>query len=159
MRVGTGYDIHRLVEGRKLLLGGVALEAAKGESGHSDGDVLIHAVIDALLGAAGIGDIGLYFPPSDPQYKDISSRKLLREVSRLIREAGYRIVNIDSTVILENPRIRPYVDEIRATLGADLGIPSSQVSVKGKTKEGVDATGSGDAVEAHAVALLEEVAG
>jgi 2-C-methyl-D-erythritol 4-phosphate cytidylyltransferase/2-C-methyl-D-erythritol 2,4-cyclodiphosphate synthase len=153
-RVGFGYDLHRLTEGRRLLLGGVDIPFSKGEDGHSDGDVLIHAVIDALFGAAGLGDIGSRFPPSDPAYKDISSRILLRRAAELVRGENLRIGNLDCTVVLEMPKILPYRQAITSRLAEDLGIPPAVVSVKGKTKEKADATGEGRAVEAFATVLL-----
>jgi 2-C-methyl-D-erythritol 4-phosphate cytidylyltransferase/2-C-methyl-D-erythritol 2,4-cyclodiphosphate synthase len=153
-RIGFGWDLHRLVPERKLLLGGVELPSPRGEEGHSDGDVLIHAIIDALFGAAGLGDIGSHFPPSDQAYKDISSRILLRRAADLIRAENLRIINLDCTIVLESPRILPYRNAIAACLAEDLGIPAASVSVKGKTKEKVDATGEGRAVEAFAAALL-----
>ncbi len=153
-RVGFGYDLHRLVEGRKLLLGGVEIPSPVGEDGHSDGDVLIHAVIDALFGAARLGDIGSHFPPSDRAYKDISSRVLLRRAAALVSGKGWTISNLDCTVVLETPKILPYRDAIANTLAEDLGIPQDAISVKGKTKEKVDAVGEGRAVEAFATALI-----
>ncbi len=153
-RIGTGYDIHVLVEGRPLLIGGVEIPFDRGEAGHSDGDVLIHAVIDALLGAACLGDIGRHFPPSDPAFKDISSRILLGRTRELLRKHGYRIGNIDATVILQRPKLLPWIERIRAALAGDLGISAEAVSVKAKTKEGVDAAGEGRAVEAHAAVLI-----
>jgi 2-C-methyl-D-erythritol 2,4-cyclodiphosphate synthase len=157
MRIGFGYDLHRLEQGRALVLGGVRIPAPFGELGHSDGDVLLHAVIDALLGAACLGDIGSHFPPGDPAYRDISSRVLLERAVTLVRQAGFRIVNIDATVVLQAPKILPYAAEIRAVMASDLGIPVESVSVKGKTKEQVDATGEGRAVEAYAAVLLESI--
>ncbi len=156
MRIGQGYDIHRLTEGRPLILGGVTIPYEKGEDGHSDGDVLIHAIIDALLGALALGDIGTYYPPSDPQWKGISSRKLLRETGERVSEAGYSITNLDSTVIMEKPKLLPYRDAIRRCLAEDLGVPVSAVSFKAKTKEKQDATGQGQAVEAMAAVLLTQ---
>jgi 2-C-methyl-D-erythritol 4-phosphate cytidylyltransferase/2-C-methyl-D-erythritol 2,4-cyclodiphosphate synthase len=153
-RTGFGYDLHRLAEGRRLLLGGVELPSPKGEEGHSDGDVLIHALIDALLGAAGLGDIGEHFPPSEAAYKDISSRILLRRAARLVYQKNLRVVNLDCTVILESPRILPYRQAILANLAEDLNIPPEVISVKGKTKERVDAAGEGRAIEAYAAVLL-----
>lgn len=153
-RIGFGYDLHRLVEGRKLLLGGAEIPSPVGEDGHSDGDVLIHAVIDALFGAAGLGDIGSHFPPSDDTYKDISSRILLRRAAELVREANFRVGNLDCTVVLERPKILPYRPQIKANLAEDIGIAPDAVSVKGKTKEKVDAVGEGRAVEAFATVLL-----
>jgi 2-C-methyl-D-erythritol 2,4-cyclodiphosphate synthase len=154
IRVGSGYDIHRLVEERDLVIGGVVIPSTKGEAGHSDGDVLIHAIIDALLGASACGDIGTHFPPSDPHWKDISSRILLRETIHTITHYQYSIINIDSTIILEEPKVRPYIQEIRKTLSTDLDLPVEQVSVKAKTKEKLDAVGKGEAIEAFATALL-----
>jgi 2-C-methyl-D-erythritol 2,4-cyclodiphosphate synthase len=156
MRVGFGWDIHRLVAGRPLLLGGVRIPHDKGEDGWSDGDALCHALIDALLGAACLGDIGARFPPGDPRYRDIAGRSLLRMAMEDLRRARVRVVNADCTVVLEAPRIRPHVDGIRSALAEDLGIPPEAVSVKGKTKEGLDAAGEGRAVEAFAVVLVEE---
>jgi len=153
-RIGFGYDIHRLVEGRTLWIGGVVIPSSKGEEGHSDGDVLIHAVIDALLGAVSLGDIGSHFPPTDPAYKDISSRLLLQKVRGLIQEAGFQVVNLDCTVVLEKPKLLPHRETICKTLAEDLRISPSQISVKGKTKERQDAVGREEAIEAYAVALL-----
>ncbi len=159
MKVGLGYDIHRLVPGRPLLLGGVQIPSEKGEEGFSDGDVLIHAVIDALLGPAGLGDIGDNFPPGREDLRGISSRVLLQRTRAMIREAGWSVVNVDCVVVLESPRILPHVAEIRGALARELGIPERCVSVKGKTKEGLGPVGAGMAVEAHAVALIEETGG
>lgn len=156
MRIGFGYDIHRLVPDRKLLLGGVEIPFPMGEEGFSDGDALIHTVIDSLLGPSGLGDIGSNFPPGQPEYADVSSRLLLEKTAGMIRAAGYSVVNIDCTVVLEAPKILPYVARICAAIASCLAIPVDRISVKGKTKEGVDATGEGRAVEAFAVALLEE---
>jgi 2-C-methyl-D-erythritol 2,4-cyclodiphosphate synthase len=150
-----GYDIHRLIPGRRLLLGGVDIPSDVGEDAHSDGDVLLHAVIDALLGAAVRGDIGTLFPPEDPRYAGISSRILLERVRRLLEGDHLAPAHLDCTVILQAPRLRPHVDRIRETLAADLGMPAGSVSVKAKTKEGLDAVGHGVAVEAYAVVLLE----
>lgn len=154
MRIGQGYDIHRLTEGRPLIIGGVTIPYEKGEDGHSDGDVLIHAIIDALLGALADGDIGTHYPPSDPKWKGISSRILLKETAERVRCGGYRIGNLDSTVILEKPKLFPYKDAIRRTLAEDLGISENCVAVKAKTKEKQDACGQGLAIEAMAVVLL-----
>jgi 2-C-methyl-D-erythritol 2,4-cyclodiphosphate synthase len=152
-RIGLGYDVHRLAEHRKLVLGGVEIPSDRGLDGHSDADVLLHAIMDALLGAAALGDIGKHFPPSDPQYKDISSALLLRHVSRLVKERGYSIVNIDATVILERPKIAPYIDRMCAAIAEAAGIDPGQVSVKATTNEGLDAFGAGLGAAAHAVAL------
>jgi 2-C-methyl-D-erythritol 2,4-cyclodiphosphate synthase len=156
MRIGFGYDSHRLVPGRALILGGVHIPSSLGPEAHSDGDALIHALIDALLGACALGDIGQLFPPSDEQYRNISSRILLGRSLKVLSEAGFRPRNVDTTVILESPRLGPYTDQMRNTLSADLGIPPAAISVKAKTKEGVGPTGQGRAVEAYAVALVEE---
>ena len=154
MRIGSGYDLHRLVPGRPLVIGGVVIPAPFGEDGHSDGDVLIHALIDALLGAAALGDIGTHFPPSDPAYKNIDSRRLLSATAAMVAEAGCHIGNLDSTVILETPKLKQHIPAIRACLAEDLGISIDAVSVKAKTNEGVDALGESRAVAAHATVLL-----
>jgi 2-C-methyl-D-erythritol 2,4-cyclodiphosphate synthase len=156
MRTGLGYDIHRLVTGRALLLGGVRIPSDRGEEGFSDGDVLTHAIIDALLGPAGLGDIGSNFPPGRAELKDISSRELLRRTRVMLEEAGWKVMNIDCVVILETPKVLRYIAEIRACLSADIGVPVDRVTVKGKTAEGLDAVGAGTAVAAQAVALLQE---
>jgi len=155
MRVGFGYDIHRLVKKRKLVIGGVVIPALKGELGFSDGDVLIHAVIDSLLGASGSKDIGTFFPPGDPAYKDISSRILLREIAVHIKSLGFTLVNLDCTVILEQPKLKPHIDSIIAALAEDLQITAQQVTVKAKTNEKLGYTARGKAIEAYAVVLLE----
>ena len=157
MRIGTGYDVHRLVPGRKLILGGVEIPYEKGLLGHSDADVLTHAVMDALLGAAALGDIGLHFPDTDPAYEGCSSIMLLRCTRGLLEKAGYRIVNIDSTVILEQPKLRPYHDEIVRNIAEALEIPESSVSVKATTEEGLGFTGDGSGAAAMALCLLEEL--
>lgn len=154
MRVGLGYDLHRLVSGRDLIIGGVTVPYHLGEEAHSDGDVLIHAIIDALFGALALGDIGTHYPPSDNKWKDISSLHLLEDCYSKIRERGYIIGNLDCTVILEKPKIKPHVTSIIETLCEYLHIDSSQISIKGKTKEGVDATGENRAIEAHVVTIL-----
>ena len=152
-RVGLGYDIHRFQDGRRLRLAGVDFPGEVGLEGHSDADVALHAVADALLGAAALGDIGDHFPPGDPRWKDVDSRELLRAVTRLL--AGrYRIVNVDLTIVLERPKIRDYVDAMRAAMANAIGIDPLRVSVKGKTNEGVDAVGRGEAIAAHAVAVV-----
>ena len=155
-RVGTGYDLHRLVEGRALILGGVTIPAEKGALGHSDADVICHALTDAVLGAACLGDIGRHFPDTDPRWKGASSIELLRQAVSLIREAGFAIANVDVVVILERPKIAPHLDAIRRNLAAALDLAVEHVSVKGKTNEGVDAVGRGEAIAAHAVALLRQ---
>lgn len=155
LRIGQGWDLHRLAPGRKLYLGGVEVEAEAGEVAHSDGDVLLHAVIDALLGAAALGDIGSHFPPSDPRWKDADSRLLTRAVMALVDKAGWTLVNLDTTVVLEQPRLAPHRERIRASMAELLGLPLEAVSFKAKTSEGVNATGEGRAIEAQAAVLLE----
>ena len=157
MRVGTGYDLHRLTGGRSLFLGGVEIPSPVGAEAHSDGDTLIHAIIDALLGAAGKGDIGTHFPPGDPEYRDISSRVLLRRTLKMITEAGFRLINVDSSVLLEKPRLQPYIERIRACLAEDLNLDPGRISVKAKTGESMGDVGEGRAVEAQAVVLLDEI--
>lgn len=154
MRVGQGYDLHRLVEGRKFILGGLEIPFDKGLLGHSDADVLCHAIIDALLGAAGLGDIGELFPDTDSQYKDASSIKLLQYVGDKIHESGFSVNNIDATVVAEAPKLAPYKVSIVENIADALKLNHSAVSVKAKTNEGMDATGRGEAVSAYAVALL-----
>jgi len=153
-RIGEGWDIHPLVEGRKLLIGGVHVPHDRGEAGHSDGDVLWHAITDALLGAAGLGDIGSHFPPSDKAWKDADSGKLAGAAAGKVAAEGWSVGNIDCTVILERPRLGPYRDDIRDSIAAVLGLPRDVISVKAKTNEGFGEIGSGDAVEARAVVLL-----
>jgi 2-C-methyl-D-erythritol 4-phosphate cytidylyltransferase/2-C-methyl-D-erythritol 2,4-cyclodiphosphate synthase len=153
-RVGTGYDLHRLVEGRPLVLGGVVVPSTVGALGYSDADVICHAVTDAILGAASLGDIGRFFPDSDPKWKDASSVDLLRQAATRVRDAGFTILNVDVVVILERPKIAPLIDQIREGLASALAIDPERVSVKGKTNEGIDAIGRGEAIAAHAVALL-----
>jgi len=155
MRIGFGWDLHTLMAGRRLLFGGVEVDVPFGESGHSDGDVLVHALIDALLGALALGDIGSHFPPSDPRWKDVNSMQLLEKTMAMVRERSYRILNLDSTIVLQRPKLSQYIPEIQKNLAAAVGCAESQVSVKAKTKEKVDATGEGRAVEAYAVVLLE----
>jgi 2-C-methyl-D-erythritol 4-phosphate cytidylyltransferase/2-C-methyl-D-erythritol 2,4-cyclodiphosphate synthase len=153
-RAGTGYDLHRLVEGRPLIIGGVEIPSDRGALGHSDADVACHAATDAVLGAACLGDIGGHFPDSDPRWKGASSIDLLRQAGRMVRDAGYDVVNLDVVVVLERPKIAPHLSRIREGLASALAIPFDRVSVKGKTNEGVDAIGRGDAIAAHAVALI-----
>jgi 2-C-methyl-D-erythritol 2,4-cyclodiphosphate synthase len=157
VRVGVGYDIHPLVEGRKLVIGGVNIRYAKGLDGHSDADVLTHAVVDALFGAAGLGDIGKVFPSDDPQYKDASSLDMLSTAGESIRAAGYRIVNIDSTVIAEEPRLQPHLQKMRQKLSASLKIELGHVNVKATSPEGLGALGRKEGIAAQAVALIEEI--
>ena len=154
MRIGFGYDSHRFEDGRRLVLGGVTIPGATGLKGHSDADVLIHAIIDALLGAAARGDIGSHFPDTDARWKDADSAQLLAAVVEEIAAAGYRIGNVDATVLCERPKLRPHIDAIRARLAQLLGVDVGQVSVKGKTNEQMDAVGAGVGIAVHAVALL-----
>lgn len=154
MRVGTGYDVHRLVEGRKLIVGGVEIPYEKGLLGHSDADVLLHAVSDALLGAAALGDIGRHFPDSDPAYKDISSLILLQRVGDLLAGKGFLIENIDATIIAQAPKMRPYIDTMRENIAKALELDATQVNVKATTEEGLGFTGAGEGIAAQAVCLL-----
>jgi 2-C-methyl-D-erythritol 4-phosphate cytidylyltransferase/2-C-methyl-D-erythritol 2,4-cyclodiphosphate synthase len=153
-RAGTGYDLHRLVPGRPLILGGVTIPSDCGALGHSDADVVCHAVTDAILGAAALGDIGRHFPDTDPRWKGANSVDLLRRVVQLAADQGLTVGNVDVTVILEKPKIRDHIDSMRASLAAALGLDIARVSIKGKTNEGVDAVGRGEAIAAHAIALL-----
>ncbi len=159
MRIGHGYDSHRFEDGRRLILGGVEFPGERGLAGHSDADVLVHAVIDALLGAAALGDIGSHFPDSSPEWKDADSISLLSAVSKEISAAGYSIGNIDATVVCERPKLRPKVEEMRNRISAAAGIGAGAVSVKGKTNEKMDDVGAGVGIEAYAVCLLEEKKG
>ena len=155
LRIGHGYDVHRLVEGRKLILGGVDIPWEKGLLGHSDADVLVHAVMDALTGAARLGDIGKLFPDTDPAYEGISSLKLLAEVGRLLGEKGYQVVNIDATLIAQAPKVGPYRPEMERNLAAALGMAPERINVKATTEEHLGFTGDGSGMAAHAVVLLE----
>ena len=157
IRVGLGYDLHRLVEGRRLILGGVDFDFEKGEDGHSDGDVLFHAITDALLGAAGLGDIGSYFPPEDAKWKDADSADLLRTVWKDITSAGWSLVNLDCVVKLERPKFLPKRREVIESIAHTLGVKSSQIFVKAKTGEKLPPVGTSEAVEAEAVCLLESL--
>lgn len=152
MRIGIGNDIHRLIEGRPLILGGVEIPYSKGEEAHSDGDVLVHAIIDAILGACAKGDIGRLFPPSDERYKDADSLQLLKQT---VEYAGAKIINIDSSITLEEPKLRPYISAMRERIAEVLSIDIDRVSIKAKTNEGLDETGKGNAVSAIAVVLVE----
>jgi len=156
MRIGQGFDAHALVEGRKLVIGGVQIPYEKGLAGHSDADVLIHAVCDALLGAAGLGDIGTHFPDTDARYKGIDSRKLLREVAQLLRQKKLRVANVDATIIAQAPKMAPHTAAMRANLASDLGVAPDAVNVKAKTTEKLGFTGRGEGIAAEAVALLAE---
>ena len=155
MRIGHGYDVHRFAEGRELILGGVTIPYEKGLLGHSDADVLTHAIMDALLGAAALGDIGLHFPDSDPAYRGISSLALLSRVGALLADEGYAVGNIDATVVAERPKLRPYIDKMRNKIADALGIAAARVSVKAPTEEGLGFTGERLGIAAHAVCLLE----
>ena len=152
-RVGIGYDIHRLTKGRDLIIGGVKITNEKGLLGHSDADVLVHAVIDAILGAAGLDDIGTIFPDTDPKYKNADSTKLLEQVIKEIQNLGYKIENIDSNIIAQTPKMMPYIPKMKVVLAKVIGILPNQISIKAKTKEKLDAVGEGLAIEANAVVL------
>ena len=154
MRIGQGFDVHALVAGRKLVIGGVSIPYEKGLAGHSDADVLIHAVCDALLGAAALGDIGRHFPDTDSRYKDADSRALLREVGKKIRDAGFSIANLDATILAEAPKMAPHIPAMVVNLAADLGIRPGQVNVKAKTAEKLGAIGRGEGIAVEAIALL-----
>jgi 2-C-methyl-D-erythritol 2,4-cyclodiphosphate synthase len=156
MRIGHGYDVHRLVEGRPLILGGVHIPYEKGLLGHSDADVLLHAVSDALLGAAGLGDIGKHFPDTDPQYKGADSMELLRVVVSRVLEKGYRISNIDVTMIAQKPKLRPHIEAMEQNIAGAVGIAADRVNVKATTEEQLGFTGTGEGMRCHAVCLLEE---
>ena len=155
IRIGCGYDLHRLDAGRPLLLGGVAIPHEKGLLGHSDADALCHAITDALLGAAALGDIGQWYPDNDPEYRDTDSLALLAKTWQRLRDEGFQIVNIDSTVVAQQPKLSPYIGAIRASLAQALGIEVSQVSVKAKTNEGLGPEGREEAISVHAVVLLD----
>ncbi len=154
MRVGMGYDVHRLTEGRKLVIGGVEIPYEKGLLGHSDADVLLHAISDALLGAAALGDIGKHFPDSDPAYKGISSLILLKKVGELLGQKGFFIENIDSTIIAQAPKMRPYIEQMRENIANALDIQAEQVNVKATTEEGLGFTGTGEGIASQAVCML-----
>ena len=155
MRVGHGYDVHRLVENRRLILGGVEIPYEKGLLGHSDADVLLHALMDALLGAAALGDIGMHFPDCDPAYAGADSLLLLGRVHALLRERGYRVENVDCTLLAQRPRLAPYIPQMRENIAAALALELDQVSVKATTEEGLGFTGEGLGIAAHALALVE----
>lgn len=157
MRIGHGYDVHRLVEGRDLILGGIKIPYEKGLLGHSDADVLLHAVSDALLGAAGLGDIGRHFPDTDPKYKGADSLELLRQVYRKISEKGYRVGNIDVTMIAQKPKLKDYIPQMQANIAAAVGTAPDRVNVKATTEEKLGFTGTGEGMSCHAVCLLEEI--
>ena len=157
MRVGMGYDVHKLVEGRDLIIGGVKIPHTLGLLGHSDADVLLHAIMDALLGAAGLGDIGKHFPDTDPQYKGISSMKLLSHVAELIREKGYVVENIDATIIAQKPKMRPHIEQMEKNIAEALHIEKDQVNVKATTEEGLGFTGSGEGISSQAICAIEKL--
>ncbi len=157
MRVGIGYDIHRLAEGRRLILGGIEIPYVKGLAGHSDGDVLIHAICDSLLGAAGMEDIGVNFPVNDPKYDRISSLELLKEVDKMIGQKGFKIDYVDTVLILEEPRIAPFKERMRECIAEILKIEKTKVNIKATTQEGVGAIGRGEAIATYAVACLENI--
>ena len=156
MRVGIGYDIHRLVEDRKLILAGVEIPFFKGLLGYSDGDVVMHAVSDAMLGALSLGDIGVHFPNTDPEYKDISSNNILKSVAAMIAEKNYAVNNVDTMILAEEPKIYPFRDKMAEALAGALGIPKERINIKATTNEGVGSIGKGDAIAAFAVVTLEE---
>ena len=155
IRIGHGYDVHRLVEGRKLILGGVAIPFARGLDGHSDADVLLHALCDALLGSLSLGDIGMHFPDTDPRYKDSDSLELLKRVVSMVKEKGFSIGNIDATIIAEQPKISGYIAQMKDTIAHTTGIDRGQISIKATTTEGLGFVGRGEGIAAHAVVLVE----
>ena len=157
MRVGIGFDVHKFQKGRPLFLGGIKIEHPFGLLGHSDADVVLHAIIDAMLGACGLGDIGRHFPDIDKKLKDISSVELLKNVDHLIREAGWRVFNLDATIIAEVPKISPYVSAMREKIGSTIALAPGQINIKGKTTEGLGFTGRGEGIAAMAVVLLEKL--
>lgn len=159
MRIGHGYDVHKLVCGRKLVLGGVEIQHEKGLLGHSDADVLIHALMDAMLGAAGMGDIGLHFPDNDEKYKGISSVLLLKKVKKLLSDKGYCLVNADITVIAQSPKLRPYIEQMTKTIADALETDTESINIKATTEEGLGFTGSKEGISAHAVVLIEKSGG
>lgn len=154
MRVGMGYDVHKLVEGRPLILGGVEIPHTLGLLGHSDADVLVHAIMDALLGAAALGDIGKHFPDTDPQYKGISSMKLLEHVRQLLEKNGYVVENIDATVIAQKPKLRPYIEQMEKNIAKTLGIAEDQINIKATTEEGLGFTGTEQGISSQAICML-----
>ena len=155
MRIGHGYDVHKLIQGRPLILGGVKIPFELGLLGHSDADVLLHAVCDALLGAAALGDIGKHFPDSDEAFRNIDSRILLRKTAELLREKGYKVVNVDATVIAQKPKLSPFIAEMRENIALDCGVSAECVNVKATTEEGLGFTGDLSGISAHAVCLIE----
>ena len=159
MRIGQGYDVHALVQERKLVIGGVEIPYHLGLEGHSDADVLLHAICDALLGAAGLGDIGMHFPDSDPRWRGADSRTFLRHVRLLLQDRGYRVVNVDATVIAERPRLGRHRDAMRANIGSDLGLDAARVNVKATTTEGLGYIGRGEGLACQAIVLIEQTTG
>lgn len=157
MRIGHGYDVHRLVSGRKLILGGVDINYELGLLGHSDADVLVHAIMDAMLGALALGDIGQHFPDNDESYSGADSIELLKKVGELVKDKGYTLVNIDSTILCQRPKLKPYIPDMRKTIAAALNIDADAVSVKATTEEGLGFTGNGEGIAAHAVCLLDKM--
>ncbi|MEW9094562.1 MAG: 2-C-methyl-D-erythritol 2,4-cyclodiphosphate synthase [Clostridiaceae bacterium] len=157
MRIGMGYDVHRLVEGRKLIIGGVEIPYEKGLLGHSDADVLLHALMDSILGAAALGDIGKHFPDKDDSYKDISSVKLLKEVKKIVENKGYKVANIDSTIIAQSPKMAPYIEEMRMKVSETLDISVDMINIKATTEEGLGFTGSGEGISAQSICLLSKI--
>ncbi len=155
MRIGQGFDVHALAAGRRLVIGGVEIAHDKGLAGHSDADVLLHAICDALLGAAALGDIGKHFPDTDPRYKGIDSRELLRHVAKLLRDLGLRVVNVDATIIAEAPRMAPHIPVMVANIAADLAVPRNAVNVKATTTEKLGFAGRGEGIAAQAICLIE----
>lgn len=156
LRMGHGYDVHKLVEGRKLIIGGVDIPFEKGLLGHSDADVLLHAVSDALLGAAALGDIGCLFPDNDEKYKGADSLMLLSEVAKVLKNNGFSVVNVDATLLAQKPKMRPYIDQMRANISFACGVPIDCISVKATTEEGLGFTGASEGMAAHAVCLIEK---
>ena len=157
MRIGHGYDVHKLVEGRKCIIGGVDIPSDVGLLGHSDADVLLHAISDALLGAAALGDIGKHFPPSDNAFKDADSRVLLRRVVDLLNQNGFKVGNVDSTIIAQKPKMAPHIDAMRKNIAKDLNLEVGAISVKATTEEGLGFTGEGKGIAAHAVCIIEKI--
>lgn len=157
IRIGNGYDVHKLVEGRKLILGGIEIPHTKGVLGHSDGDVLIHAIMDAMLGALALGDIGQHFPDNDNQYKNIDSSLLLEKVASLIKDRGYKVVNLDSIIVLQKPKVKPYIESMREKISKILDLDKEQVSVKATTEEKLGFTGDESGVKSYCVVLLQKI--
>ena len=155
IRIGHGYDVHRLVEGRKLILGGVAIPFARGLEGHSDADVLLHALCDALLGSLSLGDLGIHFPDTDPRYKDSDSVELLKRVTGMVKEKGFNLGNIDATIVAEQPKVSGYIAQMKDTIAHTTGIDRDQISIKATTTEGLGFVGRGEGIAAHAVVLVE----